>query len=337
MPRTVAQPLPRSPLSLRRLGLALSLLVLALLMALVNSLEVLVFHQELELDHGLRVDANAALRRESLLGALCALVGMIPASTSASRSRIVLAQAGPSLQAMRWHAAIMLGVALTGAWWLHWVPMACLAGGLVLAGLLQVPGLMWSSQYARQARFTWVQSWLVALVFAVFGGVVALVAGLVVATFVLLHDSATTVLRHVRMDGELRSRRLRRAASDGWIAPRMNQVAVFELQGVMSFGVAAHLAEQVRLLLQPRHRWTVLDASRVPAWDSTALAQLRALVRQARKDALPAHDAAVAQSQGKAPRKGRAYRELFALLRAQLGAQADEEPDLSSDADEPND
>ena len=67
-----------------------ALVLLALLMALVNSLEVLVFHQELELDHGLRVDANAALRRESLLGALCALVGMIPASTSASRSRIVL-------------------------------------------------------------------------------------------------------------------------------------------------------------------------------------------------------------------------------------------------------
>lgn len=36
-----------------------------------------------------------------------------------------------------------------------------------------------------------------ALVFAVMGGVGALVAGLVVTTFVLLHDSATTVLRHV--------------------------------------------------------------------------------------------------------------------------------------------
>jgi len=87
------------------------------------------------------------------------------------------------------------------------------------------------------------------------------------------------LLRHVRLDGELRSRRLRRAASDGWIAPRMNQVAVFELQGVMSFGVAAHMAEQVRLLLQPRHRWVILDSARVPAWDSTAMAQLRALVR----------------------------------------------------------
>ncbi len=255
------------------------LVVLALLMALVNSLEILVFNQELELDHGLRGNANAALRRESLLGALCALAGLIPASTSASRSRIVLAQAGPSRDAPRWHAAIMLGVSLTGPWWLHWVPMASLAGGLVLAGLLQVPRLMWSPAYARKSSATWAQSWLVALVFAVLGGVAALVAGLVVATFVLLHDSAARVLCHVRLDGELRSRRLRRTASEGWIAPRMNQVAVFELQGVMSFGVAAHMAEQVRQMLRPRHRWVILDAARVPAWDSTAMAQLRALMR----------------------------------------------------------
>ncbi|MDZ7865606.1 SulP family inorganic anion transporter [Acidovorax sp.] len=256
-----------------------ALVLLALLMALVNSLEILVFNQELELDHGLRGNPNQALRRESLLGVLCGLAGMIPASTSASRSRIVLAQAGASASAPRWHAGIMLVVAVTGAWWLHWVPMACLAGGLVLAGLMQVPGLLWSPGYARRSGVTWAQSWLVALVFAILGGVGALVAGLVVATFVLLRDSASKVLRHVRLDGQLRSRRLRRAGSDTWLAPRMNQVAVFELQGVMSFGVAAHLAEQVRLMLQPRHRWVVLDASRVPAWDSTALAQLRALAR----------------------------------------------------------
>jgi len=270
-----------------------ALVVLALLMALVNSLEIMVFNQELELDHGLRGNANAALRRESLLGMVCALAGMIPASTSASRSRIVLAQAGPVLQAPRAHAAIMLGVALTGPWWLHWVPMACLSGGLVLAGMMQVPRLMWSVQYARSSRPTWAQSWLVGLVFAVLGGVGALVAGLVVATFVLLRDSAAKVLRHVRLDGELRSRRLRRAASDGWVTPRMNQVAVFELQGVMSFGVAAHMSEQVRLRLLPRHRWVILDAGRVPAWDSTALAQLRALLRDLEKQGIAAAVAAL--------------------------------------------
>jgi sulfate permease, SulP family len=257
-----------------------ALVSLALLMALVNSLEILVFNQELELEHGLRGNTNQALRRESLLGAICALAGMIPASTSASRSRIALSHAGASARsAAPWHAAIMIGVALTGHLWLQWIPMACLAGGLVLAGLLQVPSLLWSARYARATPVTWGQSWLVAGVFALIGGVGALVAGLVVATFVLLRASAGKVLRHTHLSGELRSRRLRRAVSDAWLATRMDRVAVFELQGVMSFGVAAHMAEQVRSMIRPQHQRAILDASRVPAWDSTALAQLRALVR----------------------------------------------------------
>lgn len=55
----------------------------------------------------------------------------------------------------------------------------------------------------------------------------------------------------------------------------------------------------------------------------TDIQQLRALIRQARKDAPAAHDAKVAQSQGQAPRKSRAYRELFVLVREQLGGFAD--------------
>ena len=98
--------------------------------------------------------------------------------------------------------------------------------------------------------------------------------------------------------------------------------------------LALHQAEHWRDELIARDG---AQAEWIAQFPDTDMQQMRALVRQARKDALPAHDAAVAQSQGKAPRKGRAYRELFALLRAQLGAQADEEPDLSSDADEPND
>ena len=44
-------------------------------------------------------------------------------------------------------------------------------------------------------------------------------------------------------------------------------------------------------------------------------------MRQIRKDAPAAHDATVAESQGAAPRKSRAYRELFLLVRAQLAAE----------------
>src|SRR5690606_21487983 len=60
-------------LLLRDHGVHLALL--AVLMALVNSLGVLVFLQELELEYGLRGNANQALRRESLVGVACALAG----------------------------------------------------------------------------------------------------------------------------------------------------------------------------------------------------------------------------------------------------------------------
>ena len=49
--------------------------------------------------------------------------------------------------------------------------------------------------------------------------------------------------------------------------------------------------------------------------------QLRALVRQARKDGQPT---ATEVSQGLAPRHGRAYRELFQMIRAQLNRTQDE-------------
>ncbi len=80
-----------------------------------------------------------------------------------------------------------------------------------------------------------------------------------------------------------------------------------------------HLAEQWRDRL-------IADDDSLSVWleqvPRTDIQQLRALIRQARKDA-PAEDKA-AQSQGLAPRKGRAYRELFQLVREQLDNVAEE-------------
>lgn len=240
----------------------------------------MMFNQELDLEHGLRAEPNQALRRESLVGVLSGLCGLIPASISSSRSRIILSQAGPSQKAGPAHAAILLAVAITGHWWLHWVPIACLSGALLLAGYAQIPAPLWSRTYARAAPVSWGQSWLVALVFVAAGGAGALIAGLVVATFVLLHASASTAIKRWHLDGQVRSRRLRPRAAEAWLAPRMNRVAVFELQGVMSFGVAAHMTEQVRALLDRRHDRVIIDTHRVAAWDATALVQLKSLGRE---------------------------------------------------------
>ncbi len=59
----------------------------------------------------------------------------------------------------------------------------------------------------------------------------------------------------------------------------------------------------------------------INTFSQTDTQQLRALVRQARRDA-PAPDQA-AVSEGLAPRQGRAYREIFQLVRDQLGGGGD--------------
>ncbi len=89
-----------------------------------------------------------------------------------------------------------------------------------------------------------------------------------------------------------------------------------------------HQAEQWRDRLiesdDAVHEW-------IRQYPGTDIQQLRTLVRQARKDMVPADNAAV--SQGLAPRQGRAFREVFQLVKATLKgadsaeAQADENDD----------
>ena len=98
--------------------------------------------------------------------------------------------------------------------------------------------------------------------------------------------------------------------------------------------IGAALAEQERgsafdtLLLHAAENWRdrllagdQALADWMAAYPHTNAQPLRALVRQARKDA-PATPAA-----GQAPRQGRAYRELFQWLRAQLAQDRAQEPD----------
>ena len=98
------------------------------------------------------------------------------------------------------------------------------------------------------------------------------------------------------------------------------------------------------LRLHAAERWRerlVADDAALSAWigqfpDSDAQ-QLRALVRQARKDAAAPADAAAARARGQAARHGRAWRELFQLIQAALaraeaaGPNPDDEVPYSDD------
>lgn len=83
--------------------------------------------------------------------------------------------------------------------------------------------------------------------------------------------------------------------------------------------LALHMAEKWRDDL-------IADDEALPQWlqahPETDVQQLRALVRQARKDGQPDQDA---MSKGLAPRRGRAYREIFQIVRDAL--QQEEQQD----------
>jgi ribosome-associated protein len=83
-------------------------------------------------------------------------------------------------------------------------------------------------------------------------------------------------------------------------------------KGSAEENLALHLAEQWRDRLiadeEAMHEWMQLHPD-------TDTQQLRALIRQARKDTQPDNTSI---SQGLAPRRGRAYREIFQLVREQM-------------------
>ena len=86
-------------------------------------------------------------------------------------------------------------------------------------------------------------------------------------------------------------------------------------QGAARDTLRLHAAEHWRERLMDDDAAAGAWVTQFPATD---VQQLRALVRQARKDAPSADAARQAQATGQAPRQGRAYRELFQLVQAEL-------------------
>lgn len=85
---------------------------------------------------------------------------------------------------------------------------------------------------------------------------------------------------------------------------------------------------QQTLALHAAEKWRddlIADDDALQAWlqshPETDVQQLRALIRQARKDSAPTQDEI---SRGQAPRRGRAYREIFQMVREHLEEQDDD-------------
>ena len=125
----------------------------------------------------------------------------------------------------------------------------------------------------------------------------------------------------------------------GKLMRKLDEATVAAIEAALEEQRMGSAAEKVALHQSELWRDRLIaDDNALPEWlaqyPDTDIQQLRALIRQARKDAPSAHEANVAQSQGLAPRKGRAYRELFQLVRAQIQGEAAADEDGAQDEDD---
>lgn len=112
-----------------------------------------------------------------------------------------------------------------------------------------------------------------------------------------------------------------------FIGKLMRKLEAAELEAVRTaLDVQANGSAADNLVLHQSEQWRdrmIADDEAAGEWianyPATDTQQLRALIRQARKDAIPAKPGAVV-------RHGRAYREIFQLLREALTARPDPEP-----------
>jgi ribosome-associated protein len=119
-----------------------------------------------------------------------------------------------------------------------------------------------------------------------------------------------------------------------FIGKRMRQLTPETLEAARTALVEQHTpSAQETMVLHATEQWRdrlIADDDALGQWitisPGTDSQQLRALVRQARKDAKP-------EKAGEALRHGRAYRDIFLLVRAHL-RQGDDVPDPTADINE---
>ena len=147
-----------------------------------------------------------------------------------------------------------------------------------------------------------------------------------------LRDAVRSAQRTKTFEGKRRQiqylgKLMRRAQDAGAIEPIREAVASFQL-GHARDALSLHEAERWRAEL-------IASDDALPLWlaqhPESDVQQLRSLIRSARKDA-----AAIPEPRGGAARQGRAYRELFQLLRAALN-EAHTASSAKDDEEEPND
>jgi len=217
-----------------------------------------------------RHDSNRELVGQGLANIASSLIGGIPGAGTMGASLVNISSGGSTRRSGMIAGGLSLLAFLVLAPLLAWVPIAALAGTLIVIGFRMIDRHSLAYFFTPATRLDFMVIVAVILV-AIFGNLIA-ASGVGVALAILLfirEQTRSSVVRN-RIDGrEIFSRHARTAKELEKAEHERDDVVVFELQGSLFFGTANQLLNA----LQPEtatRKYVILSMRRVQSLDITA-------------------------------------------------------------------
>jgi SulP family sulfate permease len=231
-------------------------------------------------------NANRELMGQGVSNALSSLLGGIPGAGTMGASMINISSGGSTRRSGVFSGLAALLVLLVLAPLVAWVPLAALAGILIVTGFRMIDRRSLAFFFTATTRLDFVVILSVVLV-ALFGSLIA-ASGVGVALAILLYireQTRVSVVRH-RIEGEeIFAHRPAFAHAQTDTEPPGHGAVVFELQGSLFFGTANQLLKALEPEADAR-KYVILNMRRVQSLDVTATHVLEQI-----KDRLEEHDA----------------------------------------------
>lgn len=250
-----------------------ALLMPALTLAVLLSIDTLKTCVVLDALTRTRHDSNRELIGQGVGNIASALIGGIPGAGTMGATLVNLSSGATSQRSGMIEGALALVAFLLLSAWIAWVPVAALAGILIVIGCRMVDLHTLAYLKSRHTVLDFVVILAVVIVALTVSLIAASATGIVLAVLLFMREQiGGSVIRRKAYGDQTFSKRIRRQAEMDILAKRGQRSVIIELQGSLFFGTTDQLYTELehQLKRRPYRHYIILDMKRVQSVDVTA-------------------------------------------------------------------